>query len=458
MNRILYLLVLTGISWCVEAGRPRKKRKLTAKERQEAIETNGSSITDFFKPAQRERLFQPAAVPIDDEEEAIDDLFDDELDLPQWAGAFLQVCCKKLNPLLHATFRDELSTHAAQDTVTDVASLLTDTTGDSTLLHWAIEEDAWLLAEVLLEAGAPVDQECNGTTPLMIGVNIGSEDACRVLIHYGARLSTKYRYANELHKALTDDKKAISALLLRLTDDMSPLTSLKLSYLHLAAKQGYASLAQHMIAKGAQVDLQSNRGSTPLHLAVKKRSPETIAVLIANGADVDIPDDSGNTPLHLAVKDAHWGSICLLLDTGANPAIQNDSGQTALHCACTTGDKTIANLIVLHTIAYSKRFIGRVGAALQLSTPAQRAYYRQCYQEYTDRFVTMLNTEDIHGRLPYAYYRDPLLKANHAKETLKRLELQIQDPFALAKIYGNVGLSQTKINVQRDKLAIKVVL
>lgn len=50
------------------------------------------------------------------------------------------------------------------------------------------------------------------------------------------------------------------------------------------------------------VDIQDNRGSTPLHWACYSRSEVALNYILSMNPNLEIKDDQGYTALHLAVK------------------------------------------------------------------------------------------------------------------------------------------------------------
>ena len=82
------------------------------------------------------------------------------------------------------------------------------------------------------------------------------------------------------------------------------------------------------------INLQNNKGETPLFLACKHASDwsgheDAIKLLISNGADLNIQDEEGNTPLHISLYQDESASICeLLINQGAKLNIKNSEGET----------------------------------------------------------------------------------------------------------------------------------
>ena len=89
-----------------------------------------------------------------------------------------------------------------------------------------------------------------------------------------------------------------------------------------------------LIGKGARVDLQNNRGETPLALAAQMGWTEGAQLLLSQRASVDLPTSRGETPLILAVQRRDLAMVRLLLSKGANPKRpDNVTGKSALDYA-----------------------------------------------------------------------------------------------------------------------------
>lgn len=100
--------------------------------------------------------------------------------------------------------------------------------------------------------------------------------------------------------------------------------------LHLASRHsmGVRSLLTH----GANPDALDREGFTPLQRAITFSQLETARELLEGGADANIPTPFGNTPLHLALS--HEKSLTTaLLQHGANPNARDRNLRTPLHQA-----------------------------------------------------------------------------------------------------------------------------
>jgi ankyrin repeat protein len=63
-------------------------------------------------------------------------------------------------------------------------------------------------------------------------------------------------------------------------------------------------------------------------MAIQLNLPEYISFALHRGANINVQDDKGNTPLHEAVRLVNLPAVKLLLDCGANIMITNKSGET----------------------------------------------------------------------------------------------------------------------------------
>jgi ankyrin repeat protein len=92
-----------------------------------------------------------------------------------------------------------------------------------------------------------------------------------------------------------------------------------------AAQKGDASLCDHLIDNGVNVDAQDSRGATALMIAIQYGHEEACTLLIKKGANVNAQDVNGKTVLMHAIVQGHKNICKLLLDQNAdvNPRIVN---------------------------------------------------------------------------------------------------------------------------------------
>ncbi|OAA74764.1 Ankyrin repeat-containing domain protein [Akanthomyces lecanii RCEF 1005] len=86
---------------------------------------------------------------------------------------------------------------------------------------------------------------------------------------------------------------------------------------------------QHAIDKGADVNIQNIDGESALGRVTRMKNDWAVELLAAQpGINVNIQDEKGLTPLHCAVMSGAQQSIRLLVAAGADPDRANNDGLT----------------------------------------------------------------------------------------------------------------------------------
>lgn len=95
------------------------------------------------------------------------------------------------------------------------------------------------------------------------------------------------------------------------------------------------------------VNIQDDKGRTPVHRAVEKDSRYAFDRLLErSGIQPDLPDNNGNTPLELAVSNGRASFIKPLIAAGADPKKLGSNGLAPLFTAIKTGDKTTIRVLL----------------------------------------------------------------------------------------------------------------
>lgn len=94
--------------------------------------------------------------------------------------------------------------------------------------------------------------------------------------------------------------------------------------LHLAVRYKMITVVRHLIAHGARLDMEDDRGHTPFLEAVSHGHIEITALLLDEGASLECRDQAGRSPLYLAIESFNGSLALFLLERGAStsaPAI-----------------------------------------------------------------------------------------------------------------------------------------
>ncbi|SCO90430.1 uncharacterized protein FRV6_14558 [Fusarium oxysporum] len=146
----------------------------------------------------------------------------------------------------------------------------------------------------------------NGETPLHLAVKRKDKQLVDCLLELGA-------------------KSGINA-----AKDQSPLM--------FACFHGEAKMVQSMKNKQAVNDVDKD-GKSPLHYVLECKScndedrEKIVKWLVSAMKNVDVEDQRGRTPLHVACQNSKSSIISILIEKGANPGIKDDEGNNALHHA-----------------------------------------------------------------------------------------------------------------------------
>jgi len=170
-------------------------------------------------------------------------------------------------------------------------------------IHYAAGEGNIEAVKQHLAAGADVNANDTGLTPLHYAAGEGHKELVELLIVKGADVSAKNKFGETpLHWAAGEGHKELVELLIANGADVNARRSKYgggYTPLHVAATEGHKEIAELLINKGSDVNAKEDfLGRTPLHYAGTK---EMIELLIDNGADVNAKAN-GITPLDWAIQ------------------------------------------------------------------------------------------------------------------------------------------------------------
>ncbi|KAI9694327.1 MAG: hypothetical protein M1820_009016 [Bogoriella megaspora] len=182
-----------------------------------------------------------------------------------------------------------------------------------------LEQQGDLEKAILCERQHIDTRDLDGWTPTHWAARRGASGSLSILLQHGA---------NHL-----------------LTDDIEKRTAL-----HLAALRNSVSCFQILLThryNGHVLDINARDayGCTPLRCAAEENAAAAVAYLLASGADPDIPSVTGDSPISYVVGMNCHKVITQLLNAGVNYLALNDDRNSILHFAAAQADiRTLALL------------------------------------------------------------------------------------------------------------------
>lgn len=242
--------------------------------------------------------------------------------------------------------------------------------GGFTPLLYAARKGCLQCAEILLKAGADKDlPDPDNVTPVLLATLNFNFDVAALLVQKGANVNKWDTWGRSPLYAAVDmntlptggradrpslDKTTALKLIAMLLDaGANPNLQLKLF-------PPYRSLRDD---RGA--DTMLSVGTTPLVRAAKAGDIAAMKLLIAHGANVDLPTARGITPLMAAAGNGSAGldtrgrykteaqaiaAVELLVQSGANINARDLNGQTALHGAASWGWNGLVKSLVANNV------------------------------------------------------------------------------------------------------------
>lgn len=202
----------------------------------------------------------------------------------------------------------------------------------------------------LSRAGADLEAEFEGLTPLHMACGRGNDEVALVLLQQGADRDARTAEGfTALHCAAGKGGVACVRVLLQAGADANCQSSgqERRTPLHAAAVLGDSAIVEELLEYGARVDAVDSEGITPLHIAAATDHVEVAQRLLSAGAAVGPVRTGGlDTPLHVASSEGSCRVLKTLLDSGANAAARNRAGDTPLHCACRSLEHRAVELLL----------------------------------------------------------------------------------------------------------------
>lgn len=149
-------------------------------------------------------------------------------------------------------------------------------------IHIACEKQYVNILEHLIDHGVPIDTPTlNGTTPLFIVLEKRNLRMLQILVEH--KVNTAVKMKDEMTPlmiaARNDHYQIANTLLMNPEEDVNMRDPLGWTALHYAAEIGSEQICRLLIGRGADVNMTTNEGMTPLHLAQNRQRLQTATFL-----------------------------------------------------------------------------------------------------------------------------------------------------------------------------------
>lgn len=238
---------------------------------------------------------------------------------------------------------------AARSNNLDIVRMLIDSGADiarpdddgKTLLHYAAFWGACDLAERAVECGIDVNVQSNkGETPLHEAARRDERNMARWLILRGADVNapTFFYYNTPLHEAVLGSfdysvgSASMAECLIAAGADIDAQGRHGNTPLDFVLQRAQYNFAAWLVKLGASVDTKDEHGSSPLHRAcAHRRSYELVEALIRHDAEIQAKDNDGDMPIHYAARGGSLEIMKFLVEQGADINATSGDGNTPLH-------------------------------------------------------------------------------------------------------------------------------
>ncbi|XP_018907926.2 uncharacterized protein [Bemisia tabaci] len=219
--------------------------------------------------------------------------------------------------------------------------------GGCTALHYAAASGNLRMVRFLIDQGAnPNEKDKEGHTVLHFAIRSECIKTAEYLIdETGVDLNGGP--LSPLLWAVGLENQDMVKLLLKKGANVNVSTCYGTTPLHLAVREGYQPITELLLKYKPNLEFRTSQGSTALFLAVKNQHEKIVEALLDKGADPNDIDDSGNYPIHVAINSGNVNVVKALLNKGAYFDAVDDSINSPLDLARKTGNVKLITLLEL---------------------------------------------------------------------------------------------------------------
>ncbi|XP_049790340.1 serine/threonine-protein phosphatase 6 regulatory ankyrin repeat subunit A [Schistocerca nitens] len=210
---------------------------------------------------------------------------------------------------------------------------------DRTPMHLAAENGHAGVIELLADKykASIYERTKDGSTLMHIASLNGHTECAMMLFKKGVYLHMPNKGgARSIHTAARYGHVGIISTLLQKGEKVDVPTHDNYTALHVAVESCKPAVVETLLGYGADVHVRGGKlRETPLHIAARVREGDRCALmLLKSGANCNLTTDDGRTPVHVAAKHGNLPTLTLLLNDGGDALFKSKNGETPLHLAC----------------------------------------------------------------------------------------------------------------------------
>lgn len=204
--------------------------------------------------------------------------------------------------------------------------------------------------ELLIKAKANIEiiNNVNKVSPLFLACKGGHYLIMELLIKNGGNINIQIINGNSLcHCVCIDNRIDMLKLLIKSGANYNMIATDKSTPLYLACENKYVEIANYLLDyTDVNVNIANKYNVTPLSIASENELYEIVNKLIKKGADLDIQCERGLSALLIASQNGYTLIAEALINAGANPNIVSKCGKTAIFLAVNFGHVKIVRMLI----------------------------------------------------------------------------------------------------------------